>query len=151
MTDPMILSIILNEGDWIEPISLNPQEPESKWPDKWKSQIRSYPNAVTTFVKSSEHSDPFRVQISEEQKFESWIGDLIVNTARLLPTYSFPVGLDIVDKFAKVPAWMSKGIRGQHATTLVMKALETGDQETINYAKRILAAKGRDWMFRPKT
>ena len=150
MTDPMILSIILNEGDWIEPISLNPQEPESKWPDKWKSQIRSYPNAVTTFVKSSEHSDPFKVQISEEQKFESWIGDLIVNTARLLPTYSFPVGLDIVDKFAKVPAWMSKGIRGQHATTLVMKALETGNQETINYAKRILAAKGRDWMFRPK-
>ena len=29
----------------------------------------------------------------------------------------------------------------------MLKALETGDQSTINYARRIIAAKGRDWMF----
>lgn len=39
--------------------------------------------------------------------------DLILHTSRLLPSYGFPVGLDIVDKFAKVPARMSRGVKGQ--------------------------------------
>jgi hypothetical protein len=31
--------------------------------------------------------------------------------ARLLPNYAFPVGLDVVDKFAKVPKWMVEAYR----------------------------------------
>lgn len=31
--------------------------------------------------------------------------------ARLLPNYAFPVGLDIVDKFARVPKWMVEAYR----------------------------------------
>jgi hypothetical protein len=31
--------------------------------------------------------------------------------ARLLPNYAFPVGLDVVDKFAKVPKWMVDAYR----------------------------------------
>ena len=149
LTDTMLLSLILEEYEWIEPINIDVQQPENKWPDGWRSEIRRYPSALTTYVKSSIESDPFRVQLSENQVFEDWHAELLINTSILLPAYNFPVGLDIVDKHAKVPSWMSKSIRGQHATVLMMKALETGNPEAVSYAKRIMAAKGRDWMFRP--
>ena len=150
LSDRVIFSILLKAGEWIEPAVINPQGDEGKWPNEWKSIIRHFPDALTSYVKSSEDGEPFRVQMTENQKFDDWIGDLLVNTARLLPSYNFPVGLDIVDKFAKVPAWMSKGIKGQHAKVLMLKALETGDPSAINFARRIIAAKGRDWMFRPE-
>ena len=150
LSDRTIFSILLNSGEWIEPAIINPQGDDNKWPNEWKSVIRHFPDALTSYVKSSEEGEPFRVQMTEGHNLDHWIGDLLVNTARLLPSYNFPVGLDIVDKFAKVPAWMSKGIKGQHAKVLMLKALETGDQSTINYARRIIAAKGRDWMFRPE-
>ena len=150
LSDRVIFSILLQAGEWIEPAVINPQGDEGKWPNEWKSIIRHFPDALTSYVKSSEDGEPFRVQMTENQKFDDWIGDLLVNTARLLPSYNFPVGLDIVDKFAKVPAWMSKGIKGQHAKVLMLKALETGDPSAINFARRIIAAKGRDWMFRPE-
>jgi len=76
--------------------------------------------------------------------------EMIMHTSRLLPRYGFPVGLDIADKFAKVPAWMSKGIQNQHAVILLKHALKTGNQKTIEYAKKMLVARGRDWLFRPK-
>ena len=149
LTDTMLLSLILMENEWVEPVKINVQLPDNKWPDQWRSEIRKYPSVLTSYVKTSADSDPFRIQLSENQDFQQWHGDLLVNTSILLPNYSFPVGLDIVDKHAKVPSWMSKSIRGQHATALMMRALETGDPEAISYAKRIMAAKGRDWMFRP--
>ena len=150
LSDRTIFSILLKSGEWIEPATINTQGDDGKWPNEWKSTIRHFPDALTSYVKSSEEGEPFRVQMTEGHNFDYWIGDLLVNTARLLPTYNFPVGLDIVDKFAKVPAWMSKGIKGQHAKVLMLKALETGDQSAINFARRIIAAKGRDWMFRPE-
>ena len=92
---------------------------------------------------------PFRVEsFAGESQMGSML-ELIFNTSRLLPTYGFPVGLDIVDKFAKVPAWLSKSVKGQHQVVLLKKALESGDARTIAFAKRVLAAKGRDWLFRP--
>jgi hypothetical protein len=29
-------------------------------------------------------------------------------------------------------------------------ALKSGNQATIEYAKKVIAARGRDWLFRPK-
>ena len=74
---------------------------------------------------------------------------MVFYTSKLLPSYGFPVGLDIVDKYAKVPAWMSNSVRGQHAAILLKQALKSGDKDTIAFAKRVVSAKGRDWLFRP--
>ena len=44
---------------------------------------------------------------------------------------------------------MSRGVKGQHQVVLLRKALESGDPRVVTFAKRVLAAKGRDWWFRP--
>ncbi len=79
-----------------------------------------------------------------------WSLEMVYQTARLLPNYGFPVGLDIVDKFAKVPNWMSQGIRKEHAVALLRSALKSGEPKAVEFAKKVLTARGRDWLFRPK-
>lgn len=149
LNDATLLDVVLAEGEYVTPIPIMRQGPESKWPEEWKRWIREYPDALTTYLKPSALVMPFRVEAFDNIPDFDSVLDLILHTSRLLPTYGFPVGLDIVDKFAKVPAWMARGIKGQHQVVLLKKALESGDPATIAFAKRVLAAKGRDWLFRP--
>ncbi len=149
LNDSSLFDIVLEEGEFITPIPIDRQGPDNKWPDRWKQWIRDYPKALTTYLKPSAMALPFRIEGFEDMTgFEAAL-DLVLHTSRLLPSYGFPVGLDIVDKFAKVPAWMSRGVRGQHQVVLLRKALESGDPRAVTFAKRVLAAKGRDWWFRP--
>lgn len=149
LNDASLFDVVLQAGEYIAPMAVNRQGLEGKWPDGWKEQIRTYPSALTTYLKPAELVLPFRVEAFEgDDSFESVL-DLVFHTSRLLPSYGFPVGLDIVDKFAKVPAWMSRGVRGQHSIVLLQKALASGDPTAMAFAKRVLMAKGRDWLFRP--
>lgn len=149
LNDSSLFDVVLEDGEYVTPMSVDRQGPENKWPDRWKQWIRDYPPALTTYLKPSATVLPFRVEgFANAVGFESTL-DLILHTSRLLPSYGFPVGLDTVDKFAKVPAWMSRGVKGQHQVVLLRKALENGDPRVMAFAKRVIAAKGRDWWFRP--
>jgi hypothetical protein len=149
LNDSSLFDVVLGEGEYVTPMVVNRQGPENKWPDRWKQWIRDYPPALTTYLKPSATVVPFRVEGFENTPSVAAVLDLILHTSRLLPSYGFPVGLDIVDKFAKVPAWMSRSVKGQPQVVLLRKALESGDPRAITFAKRVLAAKGRDWWFRP--
>ena len=103
LNDSMILDIILEPGEFVSPLSVNRQGTENHWPNDWKSHIRRYPLANTTYIKPSENSEPFRIESFDNlSDYQEWYS-LIFYTSRLLPNYGFPVGLDIVDKYAKVP------------------------------------------------
>lgn len=149
LNDSSLLDVVLREGEYVTPIAVMRQGPESKWPEEWKRKIHDYPDALTTYLKPSETVMPFRIEGFEGTRDFDEIVELILNTSRLLPSYGFPVGLDIADRFAKVPSWLSRGVKGQHQVVLLRKAIESGDPRTIAFAKRVLAAKGRDWLFRP--
>jgi hypothetical protein len=149
LNDSSLLDVVLREGEYVAPIAVMRQGPENKWPDEWKRKIRDYPDALTTYLKPSETVMPFRIEGFEDAGDFDEVVELILNTSRLLPSYGFPVGLDIADRFAKVPSWLSRGVKGQHQVVLLRKAIESGDPRTIAFAKRVLAAKGRDWLFRP--
>jgi hypothetical protein len=149
LNDAAILDVVLQAGEFVGPVAVMRQGPENKWPDPWKAWIRAYPDAFTAYLKPSELATPFRVEMFEDAANPKRTLELILHTSRLLPSYGFPVGLDIVDKYAKVPEWMSRGIRGQHQVLLLKKALASGDPRAISFAKRVLATKGRDWFFRP--
>lgn len=149
LSDQQICSLVLNPGEYLDPVLDNRQGKESHWPQKWKSRIRKYPEALITYLKPSETSEPFRVEINGKQNFASAL-DLIFQTSKLLPTYGFPVGLDIVDKYAKVPNWMTRAVRGQHAVALLKAAIRDGNPHSIKFAKNVLLSKGRDWLYRPK-
>jgi len=149
LNDASLLDVVLQEGEYVSPIPVMRQGPENKWPEEWKQWIRDYPNALTTYLKPSELVMPFRIEAFENIKDFVNVLDLILHTSRLLPSYGFPVGLDIVDRFAKIPAWMSRSVKGQHQVVLLQKALANGDPRVLAFAKRVLAARGRDWLFRP--
>ena len=151
LDDTTIFDLVLTEGEYLKPLAVSRQGEDKKWPvhNDFGTAIANYPKALTTFVKPGENGQPFRVEGFEGTRgFDDVVG-LVVHTSRLLPSYVFPVGLDIVDRYAKVPAWLSSGVRSRHQMALLRKALESGDQRVLTYAKRVLASKGRDWLFRP--
>jgi hypothetical protein len=150
LNDAAVMGVMLSQGEYCKPIGIDRQQPSNKWPLEWHSEIRAYPKALSTYIKSSDQADPFRVETHEKIAIADWALEMIYQTARLLPNYGFPVGLDIVDKFAKVPNWMSQGIRKQHAVALLRNAMKSGEPKTIEFAKKVLTARGRDWLFRPK-
>lgn len=150
LNDARLFDVVLNPGEYVAAVQVNRQGPENKWPEFWKGHIRAYPWPVTTYLKPSEATEPFRIEALKQDLKHAENMAVLLHTSRLLPSYGFPVGLDIVDKYAKVPAWMSKSVRGQHAVVLLKQALKSGDPKVLAFAKRVLAARGRDWLFRPR-
>jgi len=150
LNDAALLSVVLEQGEALTPVAIDRQQPKEKWPNKWEDMLATYPRAVTTYLKSSETADPIRVEGVKEGSVSEDTLKVVLHTARLLPRYGFPVGLDIVDKYAKVPAWMARGVQRHHAVALLNSALKSGNASVVEFAKRVVAARGRDWFFRPK-
>lgn len=71
--------------------------------------------------------------------------------ARLLPGYGFPVGLDIADKYAHVPTWLtdaySKLIR-YHLSVSLQRG-EISDAQMQRLLVQAIYMTHRDWLFRP--
>lgn len=150
ITDSVIFECILDEAEYINPVDIDKQEPHSKIPATWTPEILSYPKPLTTYIKSSAETLPVRVESFPSKKWSQvQLMQLIVHMSRLLPRYSFPVGLDIVDKHAKVPEWMSRQMNAMLSAQLMRKAMEIGNPAGIRLVRRILSANARDWLFRP--
>jgi hypothetical protein len=150
ITDSVIFECVLDEAEYIRPIEIDKQQPHNKIPATWTPEILSYPKALTTYVKSSTETLPVRVESFPSKKWtQVQLMRLIVHMSRLLPRYSFPVGLDIVDKHAKVPEWMSRQMNAMLSAQLMRKAMEIGNPAGIRLVRRILSANTRDWLFRP--
>lgn len=114
-----------------------------------------FPQVRGCYVCISETTEPVRVEVfdelGEEQMSEAARRAYLY--ARLLPGYGFPVGLDIVDKFAKVPAWLTdaygKLIR-YHLGVSLQKG-EISDAEMRRILVQAIYMTHRDWLFRPQS
>lgn len=149
ISDSILFSCLLKEGEYIRPIKIDKNE-IGKSPDKWKDVINKYPKPLTTYLKASETSYPFRIEMNKDNEETNKLLSFIYHMARLLPRYAFPVGLDIVDKFAKVPAWMSKQISKEQSAQILNKALASGRSDIVDLVRLYLSGNSRDWLFRPK-
>jgi hypothetical protein len=150
ITDPVLMECVLDEAEYLAPLELDKQGPDNKIPAAWTTEIKSFPRPLTTYVKSHAETMPIRVEAFKTGPFD--FGELlllIVHMSRLLPRYSFPVGLDIVDKHAKVPEWMSRQMNVMLTAQLMRRAMDTGNPAVIRMARRIVSANTRDWLFRP--
>jgi hypothetical protein len=76
---------------------------------------------------------------------------ILYHTARLLPRYAFPVGLDIEDKYAKVPDWLSKNVSAQIAAKVLNRTIAEGDARLVTQVRKLLAHTPRDFFYRPQT
>ncbi len=150
ITDSIIFECVLEEGEYIAPEEIDKQEPENKIPQAWFTEIKSYPAPLVTYVKSHPETIPVRVESFKAGKFSHLeLMQLVIHMSRLLPKYSFPVGLDIVDKHAKVPEWMSKQFNSMLSAQLMRQAMDSKNPAAIRLARRVLSANSRDWLFRP--
>lgn len=150
--DELLWGCILDEGEYIEPICMKVNANLRRAHEKWKLVVRQFPVPTATMLKCSANNFPFRIDFNNNENLTSIhdIISLVYHTALLLPHYSFPVGIDIADKYAKIPDWLSKGISERLAANALKKALDTGDNRILKQCRQLLALSPRDFFFRPK-
>jgi len=151
ITDSHLLEIILKNGQALKPLEIKKQISGFNVTNgsAWESKIDSFPSVQMGYIKVNDHSAPIRIESLSLSENIIKDYEYILATARLLPNYGFPVGLNVVDKFAKIPNWMSKASRKYYATHLLKQAIKSKDQNTISLAVKILSKKVRSWKNRP--
>ena len=129
--DAILLSLALEAGEHLDWYPLNPR---LKIRDE---RADLFPAMQTTFVRSSSARYPMRIEAPATYGTEQ-LDEVLRRSfeyAALLPNYAFPIGLDIVDKFAAVPGWMTKAykqlILAQYGRLLSGEFVEMTDTEAL--------------------
>ena len=126
--DDIIFDLILDPGEYIKPVQIIKQL-ESKWPRgkyaSYTSMFTDLAEPFSTFLKVSEDKRPLRIETLNI--LDSYDEDmrLTFHSAKLLPQYCFPLGLDTVDKLSKVPSWLRNSMRSNYINNLLRKTLES--------------------------
>jgi hypothetical protein len=149
ITDSLLFRCVLEPGEVLKPVAIDRNEMR-RAPRAWHDVIGQYPKPIVSYIQPTEWNAPIRVEMFEKDTeiFEETAA-LVIHCAMLLPQYAFPVGLDIVDKFAKIPNWMSRPINTHTAVQALRQALDHGDDKLFDNLRRILCGTNRDWLLRP--
>jgi hypothetical protein len=168
-TDALLLSMLLEPGQFSEPweiqnkyagltkgkISLPDEsyKTDADWSCLKSSHKIGFPKVQGCYVKVSETTEPFRVEVfadlGEYQIIEAARRAYLY--ARVLPGYAFPVGLDIADKYAKIPNWLTESyskLIKYHLSVSLQNGQITDAQMRRIIVQSIYMTK-RDWLFRP--
>jgi hypothetical protein len=148
--DELLFGCILDPGEYLNPLEVIKNSPH-RARDRWQGTIRQLPTVHCTMMKTSSYSFPFRVEFISrpaDQELTDIIR-LIYHTALLLPNYAFPVGIDIADKYAKIPDWLSRGVSAQLAASIFKKCIQAGDVRLLQQMRTLLGRSPRDFFYRP--
>jgi hypothetical protein len=149
ITDDFLFGCILREGEYLIPLPVEKNLPR-RARERWQPVVRQYPRPHALMLKSEDASFPFRVELNPAAVAQhEFLARFLYHTARLLPRYSFPVGLDIADKYAKIPDWISRGISTELSAAVLRRAMRTGDAHIVTQIRLLLARGPRDFFFRP--
>lgn len=113
-----------------------------------------FPRIQGCYVHVSEITEPVRIEVFNELG-EQQIPEVSRRAylySRLLPGYGFPVGLDIADKYAHVPAWLTEAY-GKLIRYHLGVSLQQGDISDAEMRRILVQAiymTHRDWLFRPE-
>jgi hypothetical protein len=150
ITDSLLFRCLLEEGEALIPVKVDRND-KRRAPPAWRDDyIVHYPPPYVSYVHVSEWSAPIRLEMFKDDltSFPD-AAKLVTHCALLLPRYAFPVGLDIVDRFAKVPNWMTRPINTYTTVQALKRALDAGDVRTFDALRRMLCGSGREWLLRP--
>jgi len=167
-TDSLLLGMLLLPGQYSEPWQINkygglgkgkislPDESftsDADWTCLRSCNSIAFPKILGCYINISETTEPIRVEVFKELGSKQ-IVEATKRTylyARLLPGYGFPVGLDIVDKYAHVPNWMTDAyskIIKYHLSVSLQRG-EINDEEMRRIMIQAMYMTKRDWLFRP--
>ncbi len=149
ITDSLLFRCVLEPGEALLPVALDRNELRRS-PEAWKEVIAQYPKPWVSYLQVSEWSAPVRIEMFRKD-IENFgrTAALVMHCSLLLPRYAFPVGLDIVDKFARIPDWMSRPINTRTTVMALKQALDGGDTRLFDSLRRLLCGSGREWLLRP--
>lgn len=149
ITDSLLFRCVLEPGEALMPVVLDRNEAR-RAPDAWKAEIAQYPKPLVSYLQATEWNAPVRIELFSKNRAKfGEIAALVLHCSLLLPRYAFPVGLDIVDKFARVPDWMSRPINTHTAVRAMRTALDKGDDRLFDALRRMLCGSGREFLLRP--
>jgi hypothetical protein len=149
ITDDFLFGCMLREGEYLTPVRVEKNIPRRARPS-WGLVVRQYPKPAAMLIKSEATNFPFRVEMNDAGLREStFVARFLYHTARLLPRYAFPVGLDIADKYAKIPDWLSRGVSAELSAAVLRQAMKTGDPHLVTQLRLFLARGPRDFFYRP--
>ncbi len=151
VTDDLLFGCVLKEREYLSPVTVR-KIPMNRATDDWRPVVGQFLQPKATLLKPSDGTFPLRLELNfaASDHIENELRPIAYHTARLLPRYAFPVGLDIVDKYAKVPDWMSHAVGAAGSAALLRQALElTDDAKVIAAFRRQLMGRPRDFFFRP--
>ena len=169
-TDTLLLAMVMEPGQASESWIVNKYEslhkgkislPDEAWktecdwsPLKPPSDI-GFPQVRGCYIHVSETTEPIRVEVFDDLGSEQVIeaASRTYLYSRLLPNYGFPVGLDVVDKYAHVPAWLTDAYNKliRHHLGVSLQRGEISDSEMRRILVQAIYMTHRDWLFRPKT
>lgn len=147
--DAVLLALALDRG---EQLDWYPVEPTLKIKDE---RTALFPAVQTTFVRTTSAKYPMRIEAPASYGLSerSEIVSRSFEYANLLPNYAFPIGLDIVDKFAAVPGWMTKAykqlILAQYGRLLAGEYVDMTDVERLQMMVLTQGQGGRKRIDRP--
>lgn len=149
ITDDFLFGCMLREGEYLTPVRIQ-KNARSRARPRWGPVVAQYPHPSTMLLKSEETNFPFRVELNQAgaARYE-FLARFLYHTARLLPRYAFPVGLDIADKYAKIPDWLSRGVSAELSAKVLQRAMRLGDPRLVAALRLFLARGPRDFFYRP--
>lgn len=167
-TDSLLLAMLLRPGQYSEPWLMAKYAglreegkltlPGSAGPEpvRWaplRAGAIGFPAVQACYLQVSDTTEPVRVEVFNglgEAQIEEATRHAYLYS-RLLPGYGFPVGLNIADTFAHVPAWLTdaygKLIRFHLGVSL--QRGEISDAEMRRILVQAIYMTHRDWLFRP--
>ena len=149
-SDDFLFGCLLKDGEYVSPIPIE-KNLERRARERWQPVVRQYLRPSATMLKTDSALFPFRVEMNPAATEEAdFVLRLLYHTARLLPRYAFPVGLDIADKYAKIPDWISRGVSDQMKAAIMRQAVQTDDSAIVVQVRHLLAAGPRDFFYRPR-
>jgi hypothetical protein len=154
--DKLFAGIKLSKGGFTKPLLSKKNKPRAGGrgiSSPYRGLENYIPDIKYSYIRTSTTNLPFRVE------FPSYVGDSdcrdilsrINLYSSLLPKYAFPINLDIVDKAAKVPKWLSQSFNVYIFRYLQKLIFEKGlDPEEAYIVIANLYEQQRDWATRPK-
>jgi len=167
-TDTLLLAMLLEPGQYSEPWEVSKYDGlrlvDVSLPDEpGKSRVDfaplrpgpvGFPRVRGCYVHVSETTEPVRLEVLAH------LGDDQIDEAarraylyaRLLPRYGFPVGLDVADKHAHVPDWLTRAYSKliRHHLGVSLQRGEISDAEMRRILVQAIYVTHRDWLFRPR-
>jgi hypothetical protein len=166
-TDALLLAMLLEPGQMTESWEMDkyrglregfialPGESDSSRVDfgALRPGPFGFPRVHGCYLHVLETTEPIRVETFAEFGHDQMLqcAARAYRYARLLPGYGFPVGLDVADKYAHVPRWMTEAygkLIRMHLGISLQKG-EVNDREMRNILVQALYMTNRDWLYRP--